>query len=98
MGELFQHNGRYRYSNGFNSIAIIALLLGILPNVPGFLTATAIISKEAVWPWLAEIYNYAWFVGFLVSGFTYFILMKRRKVNDADSIKYKETPYHVSTH
>ena len=97
VGELFQHNGRYSYSNGFNSIAIIALLLGILPNVPGFLTATAIISKEAVWPWLAEIYNYAWFVGFFVSGISY-ILMKRRKVTDADSIKYKETPYHVSTH
>jgi NCS1 family nucleobase:cation symporter-1 len=96
--DLFRLHGRYRFGNGFNGIAILALLLGILPNVPGFLTATGVLGREAVWPWLANIYNYAWFVGFLVSGVTYFIFMKKRKVTGIDSLKYKETPYHVSTH
>ena len=49
------------------SKAVIALLAGILPNVPGFLTTTKIISCRKFWPWLSEIYHYAWFVGFFVS-------------------------------
>jgi NCS1 family nucleobase:cation symporter-1 len=96
--QLFEANGHYSYKTGFNSIAIVALLIGILPNVPGFLTTIGAISKEAVWPWLADIYNYAWFAGFIISGVIYFVLMKRRKVTEAESIKYKKTPYYVSTH
>jgi len=96
--QLFEPHGRYTFTNGFNGIAIIALLSGILPNVPGFLLTIGVLSKEAVWPWLADIYNYAWFAGFLISGFIYFVLMKRRKVTEAKSIKFKETPYYVSTH
>jgi NCS1 family nucleobase:cation symporter-1 len=96
--QLFEPHGRYSFTNGFNGIAIIALLSGILPNVPGFLLTIGVLSKEAVWPWLADIYNYAWFAGFLISGVIYFVLMKRRKVTEAESIKYKETPYYVSTH
>ena len=34
--ELYSHKGQYSFTNGFNTYAIIALLLGILPNVPGF--------------------------------------------------------------
>src|SRR5436189_2410592 len=32
--DLYNTNGVYRFKNGFNQAAIIALLLGILPNVP----------------------------------------------------------------
>lgn len=74
---LYQLNGHYTYQKGFNPIALIALLLGILPNVPGFLTTIHIISKDAVWPWLDSLYSYAWFVGFIVSGVSYCLLMKR---------------------
>ncbi|RYG50889.1 MAG: response regulator, partial [Chitinophagaceae bacterium] len=35
--DLYRSAGMYSYSNGFNMRAIIALLLGILPNLPGFL-------------------------------------------------------------
>ncbi len=34
--DLYRHNGQYGFGNGFNKNAIIALLCGILPNVPGF--------------------------------------------------------------
>ncbi len=98
ISQLFEPGGRYSYKNGFNGIALIALLLGILPNVPGFLVAIGVVSKDAVWPWLAAIYNYAWFAGFFISSIIYFVLMKRRNVSEADSIKYKEASYHVSTH
>ena len=76
VDELYQHNGRYSFGNGFNAKAIIALLIGILPNVPGFLVVTKIISSESVKDWIANLYNYAWFVGFFVSGIVYWLLMK----------------------
>ena len=57
--------------------AIIALIIGILPNVPGFLTTIGIIGKDAVWHWLSQLYNYAWFVGFFVSGICYLVLMRK---------------------
>lgn len=76
--ELYQQDGRYRYNNGFNSQAVIALLLGIIPNIPGFLTNVGVISKEAVPAWISNLYHYAWFVGFFVSGVTYILLMKYR--------------------
>lgn len=77
--DLYKHNGSYSYSGGFNSIAIIALLAGILPNLPGFLLQIKVISNSVFPAWVSGLYNYAWFVGFVVSGIVYWILMKRRK-------------------
>ena len=34
LESLYQRNGRYEYSSGFNWVAIIALVLAIAPNVP----------------------------------------------------------------
>ena len=62
--ELYQHTGQYNFNNGFNTRAIIALLSGILPNVPGFLVTIKVISQDAVPQWVSHLYNYAWFVGF----------------------------------
>ena len=78
VDNLYSFNGEYSYSNGYNRYAIIALLVGILPNIPGFLTTTHIINQENVWPWLANLYNYAWFVGFAVSSVVYYRLMKSK--------------------
>jgi len=74
--ELYQTKGSYTYQKGFNQVALIALLLGILPNVPGFFTTIGVIDKNDVWPWLNDLYNYAWFVGFFVSGASYLLMMK----------------------
>ncbi len=70
--ELYSANGRYWYGNGFNHVAIIALLLGILPNVPGFLTTIHLVPKESVPEFISGLYHYAWFVGFFVSGLVYY--------------------------
>ena len=77
VDELYEMKARYTYSNGFNYKAIIALLLGILPNVPGFLLTINVIDKNAVWSWVSDIYHYAWFAGFLISGLIYFLLMHK---------------------
>ncbi|GAC1426285.1 MAG: NCS1 family nucleobase:cation symporter-1 [Chitinophagaceae bacterium] len=75
--DLYQHNGAYGYTRGFNNKALLALLLGILPNVPGFLLQVNLISSTAVPEWITLLYNYAWFVGFFVSGVVYLLLMKK---------------------
>ncbi len=77
LDDLYKLKGIYTFKKGFNFIAIIALILGVLPIIPGFLIQIKILEKELVWNWLAEMYNYAWFVGFFISGCTYWILSKR---------------------
>ncbi len=78
VDELYQHKGRYGFTNGFNKVAIIALLCGILPNVPGFLLQIKAIDTELFPVWVSHLYNYAWFVGFLVSGMVYYLVMKKK--------------------
>ena len=78
VDELYSHKGQYFFSGGFNSKAIIALLCGIVPNIPGFLLQIKVISAEAFPTWISHLYNYAWFVGFLVSGLVYLLLTKKR--------------------
>ena len=80
VDHLYSYNSEFSYSNGYNRNAIIALLVGILPNIPGFLTTTHIIDQEYVWPWLSNLYNYAWFVGFAVSSLVYYRLMKSKSI------------------
>lgn len=76
LDDLYAFGGIYEYSNGFNHKAIIAIILGILPNVPGFLAQVDLLNRDSVWPWITDIYNYAWFAGFFISGMVYYILMK----------------------
>ncbi len=73
--ELYQAGSRYWFLNGFNPAAITALILGIVPNVPGFLTTIKVLDQNAVPTWIAHLYHYAWFVGFFVSGLIYYTMM-----------------------
>lgn len=77
--DLYQQGKSYFYKNGYNSKAIAALLLGILPNIPGFLVTIKAISSDVVPGWLTNLYHYGWFVGFFISALVYFILMKNKK-------------------
>lgn len=79
VNELYSSAGRYHFSKGFNTVAIIALLAGILPNIPGFLVTIKVVAADAVPYWISNLYNYAWFVGFFLSGFVYWLLMNKKK-------------------
>ena len=84
--DLFRRDGRYTYRGGWNPRAILALVLGVLPNVAGFLFQVdaldyVTVSGEIA-PWaslFASIYTYAWFVGLLVSGLLYGFLMRHQR-------------------
>jgi nucleobase:cation symporter-1, NCS1 family len=74
--DLYRRHGRYRYRAGFNPAALAALAAGVAPNVPGFLQAAGFV--EAVPPFFAQLYTYAWFVGFLLAGGLYWLLSSGR--------------------
>ena len=77
LKDLYDYKGIYGYTNGFNLKAIVAILSGIIVNVPGFLVQVKLLSSDSVWPWVSEIYHYAWFAGFFISGSIYYILSKK---------------------
>jgi len=73
---LFSEHGEYAYGNGWNMRAIVALVIGVLPNLPGFLKAAGFIATTA--PIFEVLYTYAWFVGLAISALLYFLLMPRK--------------------
>lgn len=81
--ELYSESGRYWYQGGFNPNALWALVLGILPNVPGFLTTIKVIPQDSVPTFISGLYHYAWFVGFAVSAFIYFTLQAKSRGSTA---------------
>jgi NCS1 family nucleobase:cation symporter-1 len=78
VDDLYNTNGIYSFSNGFNTKAIWALLFGILPNVPGFLLTIKVVDNTVFPAWISSLYSYAWFVGFGISGFIYWVTMKKK--------------------
>jgi nucleobase:cation symporter-1, NCS1 family len=63
--DLYRRGGEYEYSNGVNWRALVSLAAGVV---------IALLGLAA--PSLRWLYDYAWFVGFAVSGVTYVLLMR----------------------
>jgi NCS1 family nucleobase:cation symporter-1 len=89
--DLYKSDGNYSYRNGFNRAAIIALIAGILPNLPGFLLQIKVVLSTAFPAWISQLYNYAWFVGFFISGFVYWSLMYKFRVQSYEFRVVPET-------
>jgi len=73
---LFRQDGEYGYGNGWNLRAVVAMLAGVLPNLPGFLKVAGFIGSTA--PIFETLYTYAWFVGLAISAAVYYLLMPRK--------------------
>ena len=65
VNSLYHSEGAYHYAKGINPRAIVALVLGVVIALAGL----------AIRP-LHFLYDYAWFVGFFISGGVYLALMK----------------------
>jgi len=74
-GDLYRRGGAYEYRRGVNWIAMIAFVLGVLPSLPGFVAA---LSGTPATGFFGGVYNWAWFVGFLVSAALYLAGMRAR--------------------
>lgn len=73
---LFDTGGIYSYGNGFNWRALVALVVSIIPVVPGFLKAATTPGGQIANPgFLDTLYTYAWFVTFGLGFVIYYVLM-----------------------
>ncbi len=77
LDALYHRHGPYWYRGGFHPAALVALVVGIAPNVPGFLAAAGFV--ESVPGIFATLYTYAWFVGFGLAGAVYWGLVASRR-------------------
>jgi len=65
--DLYQTEGLYTYHKGFNLKAVYALIAGVVVALIGLII-----------PAVSFLYDYAWFVGFAVAFFVYWISMKNQ--------------------
>jgi NCS1 family nucleobase:cation symporter-1 len=69
---LFQYQGRYRGTGGWNLKGLAALAIGIVPNLPGFAHSVGLVAGVApIWD---TIFTGAWFVGFFLAAGVYILL------------------------
>lgn len=78
VDDLYVRDGAYAYRGGWNPAAIIALVLGVLPNLPGFLAAAAPHLFGGVGAFWTGLYTYAWFVGLGIAAIVYGLMMRGR--------------------
>ncbi len=72
------HSGLYEYSKGVNPKAVIALVVAVLPVLPGFLHAAVTPGGSVANPgFFDELYQYAWFVTFGLSFVVYLLSMRK---------------------
>ncbi|HEX8252073.1 MAG TPA: NCS1 family nucleobase:cation symporter-1 [Thermoanaerobaculia bacterium] len=78
LRDLFEVRGEYTYSNGTNWRAVAALVLSIVPVVPGFVRAALTPGGQVANPgFFDHLYTYAWFVTFALSFVLYLVVMRR---------------------
>jgi NCS1 family nucleobase:cation symporter-1 len=77
--ELFDENGEYAYTGGWNVAAVVALATGVLPNLPGFLNTAFPAAFPHVPDLFKTLYTYAWFVGLALAAVVYGVWMKLDK-------------------
>jgi NCS1 family nucleobase:cation symporter-1 len=78
LAGLYRKDGPYWYGGGVNPVAIVALLSGIAPCVPGFVHSIKPIEIPEI---LERLYSYAWFVSFAVAFGVYLVGMTATKGN-----------------
>ncbi len=98
VDDLYKRDGAYEYKRGFNWTAIGATVVAILPNLPGFIFM--LLSGGDRPKYLAgltggfkafaeaslSLYDYAWFVGFLLAGGIYWALSPKAKAAPAEPV------------
>ena len=70
LDDLYKRDGAYTFRKGWNPVAVVALMAGIAPNIPGFLGALGVVTVGEPW---TTIYEWAWFVAFGIAGLVHFV-------------------------
>lgn len=77
---LYQSKGTYYYWKGWNRVALLSFVLGVLPNIPGFLGAAFPRTFSNIPSIFHEVYIYAWFIGLAISSIVYWIGMQKNRI------------------
>lgn len=68
---LYQPHGIYRYTGGCNWRAIVAFVIGVAPNMPGFIQSINPSIDAGVG---ARPYSFGWLLGFTATSIVYIVL------------------------
>jgi NCS1 family nucleobase:cation symporter-1 len=79
VDDLYRRSGVYEYARGYNPAALLALVGGIAPSVPGFLAQALPGTLSGIPSFWRGLYSYAWFLGFFVAASIYLILSRRSR-------------------
>lgn len=79
MRDLYRRGGDYEYRNGWNPQAVMALVLGVLPCLPGYLAVSGVVSKTSVSPLLLGLFDFGWFFSLAVAGACYLATAPRTR-------------------
>jgi NCS1 family nucleobase:cation symporter-1 len=71
-----------------NWIAMLALVIGIIPNMPGFIRSLDLHHHREK-NFFDHIYVYAWFIGLFLAGFVYVIAMLIHRRMIFDKVRYR---------
>lgn len=77
LADLYKYDGIYTYSNGWNWRAIVAVFVGVIPVIPGFVKAATTPGFAGVFQdptFIESLYNYGLFFTFGVTAVTYLAL------------------------
>ena len=76
LADLYRKDGAYTYMSGWNWIAVVSLLVGIVFAIGGANSApgTGPFPADGIIPFLKPLYDYSWVVGLVVGGGLYGIL------------------------
>jgi NCS1 family nucleobase:cation symporter-1 len=77
LADLYRRNGVYEYASGWNWIAIVALVVGIVFAIGGsYSSSGAPFPVDGIIPFLKPLADYSWVVGLVVAFVLYGVLSK----------------------
>jgi len=76
VAALYKADGEYRFTNGISYVALISLIVGALPSLPGFLVSVKQLNPNHIPPALVNLFDYSWFIGFALAFVVYLALRK----------------------
>lgn len=77
-------HGQYWYQRGYNISALVSLLVGMAPVVPGFLHTIGLLYMNS--PYFLILYNNSWFVSFFIAGLAYWALSRFQNTKQSEVI------------
>ncbi len=76
LAALYDAEGAYRYHGGYSLAGLAALVIAVLPCLPGFLVTIKAVPADSLPHFFVTLYNQAWFVGFALAFGLYLLFRK----------------------